>query len=527
MRPSGCASASVVQTRLPPRAANGRRRTCRRRTRIRRPPPQLPLDVFGPFWSDWIATAAEAASAPPDYVVGPVLAGASTLIGNARWVSPWRGWKEPPILWIGVVGDPSAGKSPGADPVPRMGDRRQPCRRMQSSLPSRCDHGSLSPMPRPKLSAYCSLPMTRVCCSSGTNWRDGLAYSGSGADRAFWIEAFGGRCFTIDRVKHPQPIVIPHLSVAVLGGTQPDRLVDLLHSPDDGLQSRFLWMWPNAVPPRRPTRCPDAAAALEAFRRLAELPLVLGASDERPRPFICPLEDGAAALFDQWRHDHAAIEVSGALASAFGKAPGHLLRLALVLEHLWWSGSAGYAPPSRIGRHALSAAAALIEDYFKPMAIRVFGDAALPEADRLATTLARWLLRERPKVVNARDLRRKARLQGLREAEKVKLALATLSWRRTGCGHRCRRAKEVVSARITWSTPSCGIPPMSSKWLDTFRAIDFSEYPPCQKCQNCRKYAGADFRRFWQIGTREKSGIRLPVRGWHIAPHGACGNNQE
>src|SRR5512132_4145216 len=77
----------------------------------RRPPPQLPLEVFGPFWADWIATAAEAASAPPDYVVGPVLAGASTLIGNARWVSPWRGWKETPILWIGVVGDPSAGKS--------------------------------------------------------------------------------------------------------------------------------------------------------------------------------------------------------------------------------------------------------------------------------------------------------------------------------------------------------------------------------------------------------------------------------
>ena len=28
----------------------------------RRPPPQLPLEVFGPFWADWITTAAEAAS---------------------------------------------------------------------------------------------------------------------------------------------------------------------------------------------------------------------------------------------------------------------------------------------------------------------------------------------------------------------------------------------------------------------------------------------------------------------------------
>ena len=471
----------------------------------RRPPPQLPLEVFGPLWADWIATAAEAASAPPDYVVGPVLAGASTLIGNARWVSPWRGWKEPPILWIGVVGDPSAGKSPGADPVLDIlrsieavfasdfeaihrewstARESASCLREQwaRAVKDATKDGRPPPIMPPNAVEPPEPVRPRIIVADATPealglllaahdkgllfFRDELAgwfggfgrYSGSGADRAFWIEAFGGRCFTIDRVKHPQPIVIPHLSVAVLGGTQPDRLVDLLHSPDDGLQSRFLWIWPNAVPPRRPTRCPDAAAALEAFRRLAELPLVLGAGDERPRPFICPLEDDAAALFDQWRHDHAAVEVSGALASAFGKAPGHLLRLALVLEHLWWSGSAGYAaPPSRIGRHALSAAAALIEDYFKPMATRVFGDAALPEADRLATTLARWILRERPKVVNARDLRRKARLPGLREAEKVKLALATLveaDWLRPSLqtGERGRQREDYVVNPKLWNT---------------------------------------------------------------------------
>ena len=61
-------------------------------------------------------------------------------------------------------------------------------------------------------------------------------------------------------------------------------------------------------------------------------------------------------------------------------------------------GSAGYeAPPSRISCRAVNAAAALIEDYFKPMAARVYGDAALPEADRLAAVFARWILDERPR----------------------------------------------------------------------------------------------------------------------------------
>jgi hypothetical protein len=49
-------------------------------------------------------------------------------------------------------------------------------------------------------------------------------YSGSGADRAFWVEGYGGRAFTIDRVKHPLPVIIPRLSLGVLGGVQPDRL---------------------------------------------------------------------------------------------------------------------------------------------------------------------------------------------------------------------------------------------------------------------------------------------------------------
>jgi len=72
------------------------------------------------------------------------------------------------------------------------------------------------------------------------------------------------------------------------------------------------------------------------------------------------------------------------------------------------------------------ASGGLIDDYLKPMAERVFGDAALPEGDRLAAIVASWILRERPPLLNARDLRRKARLPGLREAEKVKLALNVL-----------------------------------------------------------------------------------------------------
>src|SRR6478672_408743 len=86
----------------------------------RREPPVFPLEVFGNFWSEWIIVAAAGSSAPVDYTGCTLLASASTLIGHARWVSPWNGWSEPPILWIANVGDPSSGKSPAADPIIRV-----------------------------------------------------------------------------------------------------------------------------------------------------------------------------------------------------------------------------------------------------------------------------------------------------------------------------------------------------------------------------------------------------------------------
>ncbi len=48
-------------------------------------------------------------------MAAPLLAGASALIGHARWAQATPGWAEPPHLWIGAVGESGNGKSPGAD----------------------------------------------------------------------------------------------------------------------------------------------------------------------------------------------------------------------------------------------------------------------------------------------------------------------------------------------------------------------------------------------------------------------------
>src|SRR5438270_9546002 len=82
-------------------------------------PPRLPIAAFGPAGAEWITTAAEAAACPPDYVAAPLLAAASALIGHARWAQATPGWMEPPHLWLGAVGEPGTGKSPGSDVLMR------------------------------------------------------------------------------------------------------------------------------------------------------------------------------------------------------------------------------------------------------------------------------------------------------------------------------------------------------------------------------------------------------------------------
>ncbi len=115
------------------------------------------------------------------------------------------------------------------------------------------------------------------------------------------------------------------------------------------------------------------------------------------------------------------------MASALGKMPGQALRLALILELLWWAaGPEGVAEPHEVSGKALGSALDLVESYVKPMLVRVLGEAAFPKIDQQAATLARAILERRATSINAREVRRDWRLPGLREAGAVAAAIGAL-----------------------------------------------------------------------------------------------------
>jgi hypothetical protein len=281
------------------------------------------------------------------------------------------------------------------------------------------------PMP-PEANTPAEVIMPRVLVSDATSealgrllskhpnglvqYRDELAgwlgnmnrYSGgTGGDRQFWLEAYGGGRYKIDRIKHPIPLTIPHLSVGVIGGIQPDALVSIMKGPEDGLISRFMWAWPDVVPGYSIVReVVDNSLQLAALQRIFALEM----SEFTDEPPLVPFSCKASAIFEKFVIRNKARESFGRMKATIGKGPGHVARLSMVLSLLGWSHRE--APePKQIEEKYVSAAIHLVEDYFYPMAERAFQEAALPDTDVKARKLAQWIRKSEARTFNAKDVR--------------------------------------------------------------------------------------------------------------------------
>lgn len=441
------------------------------------PPPPVPANVLPPRWAAWTMDAAEGAGAPHAFTVCATLSATGALIGNSRWASPWDPWREPPAINVALVGRPSSGKSPAQDQVVALltrieaalntdiEDRRREAKRLETETKERIKlwesevrdaaklgnpapalpAGLRNPAPVERRRVYSTEPTVekagRLSASNPRGLllqRDELAgwlasmdrYAATaGGDRPFWLQAYGGRAWTPDRVKDGDDEVhIPHLLWSILGTIQPDRVASLLMGgDDDGLSSRFLYCWPAPLPPRRPDRVADAEGAFARLMRLRMMDW-----PEAPAPRVVRFSPSAAAVIQEWRCEAAKMEgeASGLMLSWIGKLPGLAVRLALILELLAWSETPDGTPePVEIGEHAAVAAITFLVDFALPMARRTFGAAALPEAERDARRLARWLLKQNPvpESVNAKALRRMADGPAIPDSARMDAALAELA----------------------------------------------------------------------------------------------------
>ena len=398
------------------------------------PPPPLPLaEVLSPKAAEWVTATAEGTGAPPDYVLGALLSVTGATVGNARHAAPWAGWSEPPVIWCMCIGNPSAGKSPAIDAV--LAPLRRAERPMREAAMAKLaewekqvavarlarvvwekkaaaalEKGNPAPPLPDTADAGCAPHIPRLVVNDGTverlgviaaaqpkgflqmrdelaGWLLAMEARNGGSDRAFWLEAFGARSFTVERMGRP-PLTIDRLLIGALGGIQPDRLSELLlKSRDDGLLARFLPIWPAGIEPRRPQRAASDALADSAMARLVALEVPTD-DDETPRPWFVTFDDGARAAMDSWRVQCKAWEAGadGLLLSFIGKMPGMAARLSLVLALIEYAFD-GADEPREIGPRHFGKACHFIAEYVLPMARRAYGIASAPKGERAARVL--------------------------------------------------------------------------------------------------------------------------------------------
>ncbi|MBN8914349.1 MAG: DUF3987 domain-containing protein [Rhizobiales bacterium] len=425
----------------------------------RRTPPTFHPEWLGPHLARWAEAQARATCAPIDYVSVSLLALVGGLLGNRRRPLAGAGWEEPPTLFAALVGDPSSGKSPASSAVMSLvngeeasldADYRHRLREYEeaklaadaimaahksatreamranpelaTAIPVALPEGFREPMkPFLKRIVVRDSTIERLATLSAENpaglilHRDELAglfasfgrYSGGGgSDRQFFLEAYGGRSFTVDRVKSGDPIRVPHLSIGIIGALQPDKAAELLKGADDGFVARFLWSWPDPVAGFRIARETfDRGPAERVVNRCCRLHMQSNPPPMPDSPVLLPLKEPALAVLERFAQAIKTREskASPLMKSALGKARGHALRLSCVLTHLWWGADpqASWEDPANIGEAAVATACEMMASYFLPMAERVFGDASIPVAETHAAILARHMREKRLSTFNA------------------------------------------------------------------------------------------------------------------------------
>lgn len=260
-----------------------------------------------------------------------------------------------------------------------------------------------------------------------SGWLGGMGRYNAGGDRSFWLEAFGGRPFQVERKSNPEPVIVDHLSVSVLGGTQPDKLMSLLvNTDDDGLLARFLTAFPEPVPLSRPNVKLDSDRLLRAFERLRDL---TPAEDlkGRSRPFYIGFTDEAADVLQNFREQSRNWEsdVEGLLKGHIGKLPGLAVRVSCVLAHLDWAGGSVDHRPECIEEAHITRACFLVGQHLRKHAHRAYGVASVPKDVRNARKISEVIKRKELVVVTARKVQR-MELGGLGRAEDIKSALSVL-----------------------------------------------------------------------------------------------------
>jgi hypothetical protein len=392
--------------------------------------PEFPLDTLPPAVRDYVTTQSVVIGCDPSAMAMSVLTAFSGALDHRSAVKMMRNgnWWEHPRLWTLLVGDPSCKKTPIINAVTGPLEQLQNTLRINYEAALRdCkvaqedDNNAVKePESPPRYVVWdCTTEKLGEILSRSEHGllvkRDEFSgwigqmekYSGSArgaaADRAFWLQAFDGGPYTVDRIGRGETH-IRNLSVSLLGGIQPARLAELHGLTSDGLLQRFIAVMMGPSTLAEDHHCDDAA-----YNRLVHELI-----SAKPRRFV--FDDDALLVMNLLRRElHDLEQASGGLADGFqafvGKLAGLSGALAIIL-HM------AADPQANVTRDIDAATASRVRDivlnFILPHAFEFYRTAeSTTNGDRLKR-IASWILTSNQTVITARDATRNAAcLRGL------------------------------------------------------------------------------------------------------------------
>ena len=421
--------------------------------------PNFPIDVLGPFWSSFIADAA-GEMLPRDFFAVALLGTTAGLIGNAleaQMPSPST-LKQPATLWLVNVGHPGAGKTPAFEPFLKIVSEIEQDRR-EDGVRIKIEDATIAGAIHALLNNQRGIV---VMDDELSGWWDSFKLDRQGEQ--FWLKAWNGNApYTITRGgRPPMSYEIPRHNLSVVGGAQPATLSTMLDATsgvERGFVSRCMFAFPDAPKDQPATgRRPNLAEAGRILRKIYDLPL----SDGGPTSIAVTAD--AHRYHEEW---HKRLKREGWIIATnpegqwLAKQYGTSLRLALVLETLWWASAAkadakvferahkiaamanqaanpnghqrlvaqtklaelcaqyglniedivaGRTPslsmrPPSVSKRAMEAACSLVLDYFHPHFLRCQDYAYSPIHETAAVELTRALVVKGMTTFNSRELR--------------------------------------------------------------------------------------------------------------------------
>jgi uncharacterized protein DUF3987 len=272
------------------------------------------------------------------------------------------GWTESARLWVGEIGDPSVMKTPimraAAKPVIdrdlRLWRAYLAAKAAYDKLPTDERKGVEEPRRERLLLEDTTVEGAQNAMRDNSrgmlSLQDELSgwfgamerYSsarGGAKDRAFWLQAFNGGPYNVDRVGRGA-FSIDNIGVSLVGGVQPDVIRKIAaETYDDGLIQRLLpiVLRPATVGLDKPAQ--DVASEYaQLIERLYELtPPVMSIPFQahvRSVPITVELEDAAQVIRRQLERKHIELAqlvgLNKKLAAHIGKYNGYFSRLCLI-----------------------------------------------------------------------------------------------------------------------------------------------------------------------------------------------------